>query len=169
MDNMLLAGATMGFRRTGLSAGTTNTFTTTIDLHYTIKGQLYSAGALANYAGPSTDANTGLPFVPVGPNQACVFLFTLDGSGTFAVATRVAQGTIVSLDGSTDGSGAGYAGRLSDFPSVPDGTCVYGWCVVKVGSGGAAWTFGTSNNSGVANTAITFTAGATVPDRPRSQ
>jgi len=167
MDNMLVAGATLGFRRCGLAAGTTNTFTTSIDMHYSIKGQAYSAGALSNYAGPTVDANTGLPFIPVGPNQACVFLFALDGSGTFAVATRVAQGTIVSLDGSTDGSGAGYQGRLPEFPAIPDGSCVYGWCIVKVGSGGAAWTFGTSNNSGVTNTAIAFTAGVTVPDRPR--
>lgn len=167
MDQLQIAGSSIGFRRCGLSAGTTNTFTTTLDYHYTIEGQTYSAAALSNYAGPAVDANTGAAFIPVGPNKACVFLFVIDGSGTFAAATRVAQGTIVDLDGTADAANASYVGRLPEFPAVPDNTCVYGWCVVKVGASGSPWTFGTSNNSGVANTTVTFTPGACLPERPR--
>ena len=167
MDQLQIAGSTIGFRRCGLSAGTTNTFTTAIDYHYAIRGQTYVAAPLANFAGPAVDVNTGAAFIPVGPNKAGVFVFVIDGSGTFATATKVAQGAIVDLDGSADAANANYVSRLPEFPAVSDNMCVYGWCVVKVGASGSPWTFGTSNNSGVANTTVTFTSGVCLPDRPR--
>jgi hypothetical protein len=168
MEGLNLAGAAMGFRRCALSAGTTNTFTTGLDQHYTIDGQAYSAAALSNFAGPTTDGNTGLAFKPVPANSACIFVFAIDGSGTFAVATRVMQGSIVPLDNSTDGANATYVSQLSQFPAIPDTVAIYGWMVVKVGSGGSPWAFGVSNTSGVSNVQLSFTSASCLPDRPRS-
>lgn len=167
MENLDLAGLALSFRRCGLGAGTTNTFTVALDNHYTIDGQTYSAAALSNFAGPSVDGNTGAAFKSVPTNSACVFVFTIGGSGSFAVATRVMQGSIVALDGAADGANAGYVNQLPQFPHIPDNVAVYGWMIVKVGASGSAWNFGVSNNSGVANVSITFTSGACLPDRPR--
>lgn len=168
MDTLNLYGANMNFRRCGLSAGTTNTFTTTLDIHYTIKGNAYSAAAVTNAATPTTDANTGAAFVPVGPNKASVFVFCADGSGALAGATKVIQGSIVDLDGAADGANAGYVSALPQFPAIPDTLTPFGWVIVKVGASGTAWTFGSSNLSSVTNAAITFTAAATLPDRPKA-
>lgn len=168
MEKLNLSGISLSFRRCGLSAGTTNTFTTALDNHYTIDGQTYSAAALSNFAGPTVDGNTGQSFKPVSANSACVFVFTLDGSGAFSTATKVFQGSIVDLNGATDGASAEYVSQLPQFPHIPDNVAIYGWAIVKVGAGGAAWTFGTSNNSGVSNVSVAFTSGACLPDRPRA-
>lgn len=168
MESVDLQGVNMNFRRGGLQAGTTNTFTTTVDLHYAIKGQVYSVAASSNTAPPVTDALTGLPFVPLAPSKACCFVFCADGSGLLSVSTKVIQGTIVDLTNETDGTDANYVSALSQWPAVPDTLTVFGWVIVKVGAGGAPWTFGVSNFSSVANTLVTFTNGSVLPDRPRS-
>ena len=169
MENTELYGLNLNYRRCGLTAGTTNTFTTTVDIHYSLRGRAASAAAISNAAPPTTDYNTGQPFIPVGPNEACVFVFSVDGTGTLDIATRVMQGSIVELDGSTNGASANYVNALSQFPTIQDTVVPYGWVVVKVGAGASPWTFGVSNFAGPpTNTSITFTSGSVIPDRPRS-
>ncbi len=170
MESMEFAGTNACFQRSGLQAGTTTTFSTTLTINCAVKGQVYSFAAVTNAATPTTDYNTGVAFKPVNPNQACVFVFCTDGvSGPLDLSTRVVQGPLVDLDGTNSGSAAGYVTALPPFPGIPDAVTPYGFIIVKVGAGGAAWTFGASNLAGPpANTGITYTACSSLPSRPRA-
>ena len=105
--------------------------------------------------------------IPVG--YGSVFVLCYDGSSTTAAtAIKVVQGSITQLDGSSaDGAVAKFI-LAPQFPVIPDTLCPFAYVVVKVGSGGAAWTFGASNLAGPpSNVGIAFQNVMTLPGNPQ--
>lgn len=157
MDNLAVAPLTMATTKAGLAVGTTTTITTANASTYCIKGKAYTAAGASNAAAPTTDANTGAAFLPIGLNKAGVFVICLDTSG----ALKVVQGGIVNC---TD---AGVLDYAPQFPVVPDNLCPIGYEIVKVISTGSIWTFGTSNQASQTGVTKTFVDVMTLPDRPQ--
>ena len=170
MDALTQIPLTICLSKVTLAAGITSTLNTTGTTTFAIKGKAYTKGALANQATPTTDAITGAAFVAipagaVGASYGCVFVVAFDSSGNL----KVSQGPLQLLGPGTDGGSSGTQFLIApQFPAVLDTPCPIGYIVVKVGSSGAAWTFGTSNLTGPpANTGITFVDVITLPDRPQ--
>lgn len=148
--------------KANLAAGTTNTLTTTpvpAPTPYNIRSKGYSRAALTNAAVPTVDFATGKAFIPVAPNQGSVFVCTYDAAGTL----RVCQGTVEALDG------AGGWINPPQFPAPPDTTCPFAYIMVRVGTNGAAWSFGASNFSGATGVTYNFQDISALPDRPQVQ
>lgn len=146
--------------KANLAAGTTNTLTTVpvpAPTPYNIRSKGYSKAALTNAAVPTTDFNTGRAFTAVGVNQGSVFVCAYDAAGTL----RVVQGTTENLD-----SAGGWI-NPPQFPAVPDTACPFGYIMIRVGSTGAAWTFGTSNFSAATGVTYNFQDVSAIPDRPQ--
>lgn len=170
MDQLSQVPLTLCTSYAALAAGTTTTFSTTGATLYSIKGKAYTTSAAANAATPTTDALTGDAFVQVPLGYGSVFVFCYDGtSATAATAIKVVQGSIEILDNgaSTDGT-AGFARAVPAFPAIPDTLCPFGYLIVKVGSGGTAFTFGTSNLASVSSVVKTFVNVMTLPARPQA-
>ena len=169
MDNLQSIPGTFCTSNAAATAGTTTTFTTTGTLHYCIKGKAFQTSAATNAATPTTDSNTGAAFVPVPVGKGSVFVLCYDGSSTTAAtAIKVVQGSIESLDGSSaDGAVAKFI-LAPQFPVIPDTLCPFAYVIVKVGTGGAAWTFGALNLAGPpSNVGIAFTSVMTLPGFPQ--
>ena len=75
MDNLSQTPLSICVSKAGLAAGTTTTYTTAAAVVFSIKGKMYSVVAATNAATPTIDADTGVAFAPLLPNQGCVFLF----------------------------------------------------------------------------------------------
>lgn len=157
MDNLANSPVTQALTKANLAAGTTNTLTFSA-MTYAIRGKMYSRAALTNGATPTTDFATGKAFNPVGPNQGSVFVVAIDTAGVL----RVVQGSTEQLDG------AGTWVNLPQFPGVPDTSCAIGYIMVRVGSTGSAFTFGSSNLSGATGVTYSFTDLSMMPDRPQA-
>lgn len=159
MDTLMQIPMTLAnFPPATLVAGTTTTLTTTGTTSYCIKGKAYDKTAITNGATPTTDAATGAAFTGIAANKGGVFTIGLDSAG----AIKVTQGSIVDLNA------AGAFIQAPQFGPCPDSVCPIGYLVVKVASGGATWTFGSSNLAGPpANTTLTFVRVVTMPDRPQ--
>ena len=169
MDYMQAAPATICTSKAAAAAGTTTTFSTTGATLYSIKGKAYTTSAASNAATPTTDAATGVAFVPVPVGSGSVFVLCYDGSSTTAAtAIKVVQGSITDLDGSSaDGAVAKFI-VAPQFPVIPRTLCPFAYVIVKVGSGGAAWTFGASNLAGPpSNVGIAFQDVMTLPGNPQ--
>ena len=167
MQNLSAAvnGANMNFVKTGLTAGTTTTITTTGTLSYAISGKMYTKGAITNGATPTTDALTGAAFVPLPiPTSAanakgCAFAVCLDVSGN----VKVAQGPLVNVADVTGGI------AMYSLPNLTDALCPIGYIIVKGSSTQVAtWTFGTNNLSSVTGMTYVFGDLATLPSQPFS-
>ncbi len=159
MDSLQTTPQTQMLTKAGLAAGTTTTTTTTNSLvmYYCIKGKMYTFTGASNGATPTTDAATGVAFLPIGLNKAGVFVWCLDTSG----ALKVVQGQIV------DYSDLGVFANAPQFPGIPDTLCPIGYELVKVISTGSAWTMGSSNQAAQTGITKVFQDCATLPDRPQ--
>ena len=155
MDIQSAAGFTGCLSKATLAAGTTTTISTTGTTVYAIKGKAYSAAALTNGTTPTTDVVDGLAFTAVGVNQGSLFVHGFNAAG----ALKVAQGSVVDLDAS------GNFISAPANPALPDDFAPFAYLLIKVGSTGAAWTYGTSNQS--AATGVTYTRQDVIamPDR----
>ena len=169
MDYLQTSPATMCTVKATAAAGTTTTFSTTGATLYCIKGKAFSTSAAANAATPTTDAATGVAFVPVPANNGCTFVLCYDGtSATAATAIKVVQGPLNLLDGTASGATALFSIHGPQFPGIPDTLCPFAYLITKVGASGAAWTFGASNLAGPpANVLHTFVDLMTLPGRPQ--
>jgi hypothetical protein len=163
MDVLMQAPAALCTTKAGLAVGTTTTLTTANTQIFSIKGKAFSVAAAANEATPTTDAVTGAAFVAVGVSKASVFLVGRNAAG----AMKAAQGQIVDLNGIAGSNALKF--DVPQFPAMPDDFTPYGYIIVKVGTTGAAWTFGTSNFAGPP-TGVVFTIVdvMTMPDRPQA-
>lgn len=152
------------FTKAGLAVGTTTTLTTSaIAIYYALLGKMYTVTGAANQASPTTDFVTGAAFVSIPAGSGSIFAIGRDSGGTM----RAIQGTVELLDGTkTDGNNKFV--KAPQFGPLPTTFAAYGYVVVKVGSAGSAWVFGTSNFAGPpANTIITYTDVASLPSRPQ--
>jgi hypothetical protein len=146
---------------TGLVAGTTSTYTTTVTTNAVINGKpTTTLGAQTNTASPTLDATTGVAFLPLAPNKCCSLVWGINLAGTI----KLAQGPIIDTAiGVTTTVGALL--RNPQFPALPDDFCPLGYTVVRTAPSAAAWT-GTWTASGVS--ASTFQAVAQLPNRPQA-
>jgi hypothetical protein len=144
--------------------GTTSTLTTTAQANsYSIRGKAYTFTGAANQATPTLDATTGVAFLPITAGNGSVFTIGRNAAGDMAAV----QGAIEPLDSRQTVSPWAFL-EAPQFGALPADFCPYGYVVVKVNTGGASWTFGTSNTAGPpANTFLTYTDVLTLPSRPQ--
>ena len=152
-------GLTMCTEKAGLTAGTTSTYTTANATGGFINGKFVTAlAAQTNTATPTTDARTGAAFVALAASQGCVFVYGLNAAG----AIQVIQSEVLSLDADTNDFKDAQAPQ---FPVIPDTVMPFGYVVVKNGSTGSAWTFGSSSWTATGVT-DTYTDVGVLPPRP---
>jgi hypothetical protein len=157
MDVYAQAPITLCLGNATLVAGTTSTITNSA-VAYTINGKTYSKAGVSNGATPTTDAATGLAFVPLTANKGCTFLIGYNAANVMLVT----QGDLVDL------SPAGNFMYAPNFGPVPNDFCPVGYEVVKAGSTAVgSWTFGTSVQTPLTGMTYTFTNITTLPDRPQ--
>jgi hypothetical protein len=160
LNNNLNNGGTMSFTKTNAVAGTTSTVTTTVATDFIINGKFGTQlDILTNQATPTTDLGTEIAFPALAINEGCaIVLGTLTAGGT---TLRAVQGEIEALD--ADG---GEFIVAASFPQVPDTMCPFAYIIIKNGSTGSAWTFGTTS-FGATGITDTFVDIAIMPDRPQ--
>lgn len=157
MDNLMFAPGTLQLGKPGFAAGTTTTHTITTAFNYMIAGKPYSKAAGSNTATPTTDANTGVAFLPIVANQGTVFIWCVDSTG----ALKVVQGQVAALDS------AGSFILAPSLPAIPDGACPFATLVVRGASNLAStWTLGANNLSSVTGMTYSFADLGTLPGRP---
>ena len=91
---------TISHVKTGLTKGTTSTYTTTATSECSIDGKWATGlSAQTNTATPTTDARTSAAFVAQTDNTACAYVFGITAAGAIAVcqgpveATETGSGT----------------------------------------------------------------------------
>jgi hypothetical protein len=149
---------------TGLVAGTTSTYTTTVTTNCVINGKPTTAlTAQTNTASPTTDATTGAAFIALTDNQATVLVWGLNAAG----AIQLAQGSIVPTETGVTTT-AGAFRDVPQFPRLPDDFCPIGYNLVRTAPSASDFTPGTSSWTATGITTSTFQAVATLPDRPQT-
>jgi len=164
MEDLKFRGATIGFNKTGLVAGTTSTYTTTATAAGLINGKhVTGLAAQTNTASPTTDANTGAAFPALVANQCTVIVIGQKAANTI----QFAQGSIENTEvGVTTTAGAFI--KAPQFPSLPDDFLVFGYIVVRTSPSGAAFTTGTTHWDASGITAATAVQCGVLPVRPQT-
>jgi hypothetical protein len=159
-----LPSLTMGTIKTGLTKGTTSTYTTTVTSAGMINGKYVTTlAAQTNTASPTTDAVTGAAFPALSANKATVLVFGQTAAG----AIQLAQGSIVDTEvGVTTTVGAFKS--APQFPQLPDDFMVFGYLLVRTAPSAAAWTAGTSSWTASGVTASAVAECGSLPDRPQT-
>ena len=164
MDALQTPPLTLCVSKATLAAsGAATTWSTTGATLYAIKGKAYTTSAASSAASPTSDAALGTTFASntLAANQGTVFVWCYDGSSTTAAtAIKVCQGSEEALDAS------GNFLKAPDFPGAPDTLAPVAYTVVKHGSTGSAWTFGTSNWNATGIT-LAHQDVMTLPGRPQ--
>jgi hypothetical protein len=164
MDALQTPPLTLCVSKATLAAsGAATTWSTTGATLYAIKGKAYTTSAAASAASPTSDASAGTTFAskPLAANTGTVFVWCYDGSSTTAAtAIKVVQGSVESLDVS------GNFLKAPDFANIPDTLCPFAYSIVRNGSTGSAWTFGTSNWNATGIT-LAHQDVMTLPGRPQ--
>lgn len=149
---------TQCFSKVGLTAGTTTTYTTTVATDFVINGVFGTQFATkSNQATPTTDTNTGTTFTALAANEGAVYVVGTVAAGTVVVAGSKSQ----ALDAAGDFKVA------PQFPPIPETMCPIGYILIRNGSTGSAWTFGSSNWTATGITAATASV-SVLPNRPVS-
>jgi hypothetical protein len=163
MEHLTSRGLTMGTIKTGLTKGTTSTYTTTVTSAGMINGK-YVTGLTAqtNTATPTTDATTGNAFVALTDNQATVLVIGQKADSTI----QMSQGTIVDTAAGS-GTTAGAFINAPQFPSLPDDFMVFGYLLVRTAPDASAWTPGTSSWTATGITASAVVECGVLPARPQ--
>jgi hypothetical protein len=164
-DNLNFAfGLTANLVSTGMVAGTTSTYTTSVTSAGVINGKFVTTLAnTSNTATPTTDATTGAAFVAMAPNNCCVLVLGQNAAGTI----KMCQGPIVATAvGVTTTVGA----FINDpqFPSLPNDFLPLAYTVVRTAPSAAAWTPGTGSWTASGVSASTFQNVAQLPNRPQN-
>lgn len=156
---------TISFVKTGLTKGTTSTYTTTATSECSINGK-WATGLTAqtNTATPTTDARTGAAFVAQTDNTACAYVFGINAAG----AIKVCQGPIEATE-TGSGTTAGALKNRPQFPAMPDDFCPIGYLFVRTAPDASDFTFGTSSwtATGITASAVVEVDGS-LPDRPQA-
>jgi len=154
MDNHMAAPLTFALGKATLAAGTGSSVSSTGTLAYAIRSLVYSHAAMSNTATPTTDAVTGLAFLPVKRGYMSVFVFGYNANGDL----RVVQGGVVPT-----------GGVAPQFPGLPNDFCSIGYLVISAGITADAttgWVLGTSNMAGVTGITYSFRDIIGIPDHP---
>lgn len=156
---------TISHVKTGLTKGTTSTYTTTATSECSIDGK-WATGLTAqtNTATPTTDATTGAAFVAQTDNTACAYVFGITAAGAIAVS----QGPVTPTEVGVTTTAGAFINR-PQFPSLPDNFCPIGYLFVRTAPSASDFTFGSSNwdATGVTSSAVVEVDG-TLPARPQA-
>ncbi len=156
-------GTTRNYASAGLVAATTSTWTSTVTTNCAINGKFCTTLAPATAAAsPTSDASTGLPFVPLQPNQACMLVFGQNAAGQI----RLCQGPITPTSlGVTTTPGA----LILDpqFPALPNDFVALAYTIVRTAPSAAPWTPGTGSWTASGVVASTFQNISDLPNRPQ--
>jgi hypothetical protein len=164
MDQLQQVPMTFNHTNPGLVAGTTSTYTTTAATVCSIGGKFATAlAAQTNTASPTTDATTGLAFVPLTANQATVLVWGINAAG----AIRLSQGAIVSTEVGVTTTAGNFI-SLPTFPTLPDDFCPIGYQLVRTSPTGSAFTAGTTAWAASGITCSTIKNVSSLPGRPQS-
>lgn len=159
------ARRTISHVKTGLTKGTTSTYTTTATSECSINGK-WATGLTAqtNTATPTTDATTGASFVAQTDNTVCAYVFGI----TLAGAIAVSQGPVTPTETGVTTT-AGALKNNPQFPELPDNFCPIGYLFVRTAPSASDFTFGTSSwtATGITASAVVEVDG-TLPDRPQA-
>lgn len=157
--NPNLAGATF-CTTSGLLTGTgaETVYDTTVAITFCINGRAYVKATVADGVTPTTDGNTSAAFNAVLPDQACVFVWGLNSSGTVSLY----QGPIVNVDGSTD-----VIEAACQFPNIPAGICPFAYTLYQTaGTSAAAGLKPGTDNWNATGLTATHRNLLTLPSRP---
>jgi hypothetical protein len=157
-----MRGITAAFSSGELTAtGAEALYDTTVTIQYAINGKIDALAAITDGTAITVDAN-GDAFTALAASQGCTFVWGVELGGTVLV---VMQSEVRDLDADTDDF---KSGDLPQFPVIPDTMCPIAYQVVKNGSTGSAWTFGTSNWNATGITDLIVNV-STLPDRPQNE
>lgn len=164
MDQLNYRGMTMGTINTGLTKGTTSTYTTTVTSAGMINGK-YVTGLTAqtNTATPTTDATTGLAFPALTDNQCTVLVIGQKADSTI----QMCQGSIEPTQvGVTTTAGAFL--NAPQFPNLPDDFMPFGYLLVRTAPSASDFTAGTSSWTATGITASAVVPCGVLPSRPQT-
>jgi len=164
MNGRRFHGVTMNFANAGIAAGSTTTLTSGAATAGIIGGKfVVPVAAAANIAALSAlDANTGLAFRPILPNQASVFIIGQPAAGGVA-SFRVAQGSIVPTEAGVTTTPGAFI-NAPQFPELPDDFLPLAYCLVSVPPSTPSFTWGVQAFTTVTTKFVNIGA---VPDRPQ--
>lgn len=159
-----LPSTTMGLIKTGITKGTTSTYTTTVTSNGMINGKYATVlTAQTNQPTPTTDALTGVAFPALSANKATVLVFGQNAAG----AIKLCQGSIVATEiGVTTTVGAFR--DAPQFPQLPDDFYPFGYLLVRTAPDAASWVAGTSSWTASGVTASAVAECGVLPDRPQT-
>jgi hypothetical protein len=155
---------TLNLVNCGAVAGTTSTFTSTASTSGLINGKFVTPlTAQTNAASPTTDANTGLVFNTLQPNQCCALVFGQTAAGVL----QLVQGQIIAC-GTGVTTTVGALLNLPQFPDLPNNFLPLAYCIVRTAPSAAAWTPGTGSWTASGVSVSTFQNIGELPARPQA-
>jgi hypothetical protein len=155
---------TLAVSTTGAVAGTGASFTSTAATQAVINGKFTTAlGVQTNAALPATDANTGLAFPALLPNQTCAIVFGVNAAG----ALQVVQGPIIPTAAGV-GAVPGAFINLPQFPDLPNNFCPLAYTIVRTAPSAAQWIAGVGAWAATGVVATVFQNVAELPARPQA-
>jgi hypothetical protein len=138
-------------------------------IEFSVKGQAYRQAAASAVNCPTTEGSGSSAFTALAASEGCYFLFCATTTATTA-SVEVYQSDIYGLDPDDTGADPDFVkdNLLPQFPAYDEDRVPFGYVLVKNGTTGSAWTFGTSlwNATGVAFAAVSI---STLPHRPIDQ
>jgi len=165
MNKQEFQGLTQSLINLGLVVGTTTTFTMPAATSCAFRGKFGTPlGIVAANAGttPTTDATTGVAFVPILADQCAALVWGVNAAGTILLA----QGPVTALTpGVTTTVGAFI--NAPQWPSMVENFCPIAYQLVRVSPTGASFTAGTTQWAAAGITCSTIQNVNTLPDRPQ--
>ncbi len=158
-------GSTMSTVNSGLTKGTTSTYTTTAATAGTIASEWVTPLAIqTNTATPTVDCVTGKAFVAINPNEATVLVFGQTAAG----AIQMCQGGVVkTAPGVT--TTAGPFIEAPQFPTPGDNFMPLAYVLVRAAPSASPWIPGTGSWTATGITAGTVYNISSMPDRPQAK
>ena len=165
MDQLTVRGLTFNPVKSGITKGTTSTYTTTATTECIIRGKFATGlSAQTNTASPTTDAgNNGAAFRALADDQATVLVFGVNAAGAIQLAQGTIEDTVVGVT-----TTAGAFKVTPQFPPLPEDFCPIGYLLVRTAPSASAWTPGTSSWTATGVTASDVVEVAVLPDRPQA-
>jgi hypothetical protein len=155
---------TLNFVNAAAVAGTGSSFTSTVTTAGIINGKFVTTlAAQTNAASPTTDANTGVAFNTLNPNQTCTLVF----GQTVAGVLQLVQGPIIACAlGVTTTPGALI--NEPQFPALPNNFLPLAYTIVRTAPSAAPWVPGTGAWAASGVVCSTFQNVGYLPARPQA-
>ena len=165
MEKVLIAGLTLNHINSGVVVGTTNTYTMPAATSCEFRGKFGTPLAIQSAnagATPTTDATTGVAFVPILADTAAALVWGVNAAGAMKIAQGPATPTV---PGITTTVGAFI--NAPQWPALPEDFCPIAYQLVRVSPTGATFTTGTTSWAASGITCSTIQNIGTLPDKPQ--